>query len=152
MKAYVLGYEEPFYEAGSCQEEIRDLIGFTLLFEFPQWTNNVASHLWSHSTVRRVSFWAASFALRVPTSFSSYQSVSDLALVPLEFDPTSELLGLTFSPWSSLPRLLTLSQVICGCQSQARLSRNMAQHFTSSFLPTATIAIFLRPFLPPLRR
>ena len=57
-----------------------------------------ASHSWSHSTVRRVSFWAASFALRVGTSFSSSQSVSDLALVPLESDPTSALLGLTFPP------------------------------------------------------
>ena len=71
---------------------------FTLLFEFPQLANNVAFHVWSHSTVRRVSFWAASFALRVPTSFSSSQSVSDLALVPLESDPTSALLGLTFPP------------------------------------------------------
>ncbi len=30
------GLKQPFYEAGSCQEEFRDTDWFTLLFEFPQ--------------------------------------------------------------------------------------------------------------------
>src|SRR5215213_10341782 len=55
-----------------------------------------ASQSWSHSTVRRVSFWATSFALRVATSFSSSQSVSELTLSPLESDRDLRSVGFTF--------------------------------------------------------
>jgi hypothetical protein len=41
---------------------------FTLLFEFPHCQLALVK-MWSHSTVRRVSFWATSFALRVATSW-----------------------------------------------------------------------------------
>ena len=75
------GLQQPFYEAGSCQEEF-GVDWFTLLSEFPPLA--YASLGWSHSTVRRVSFWASSFSLRVATSFSLSQSVSEPSLSPLE--------------------------------------------------------------------
>ena len=72
-------------------------------------------------------------------------------LFPLELDPGITSGGYTF-PLGPHFRDYLLAQVIRGCQSQARLSRNMAQHRTNNLRPTATMAIFLRAFLPPLSR
>ena len=80
----------------------------------------------------------------VSISFRTY-------LVPLELDPGITSGGLTF-PLGPHFRDYLLAQVIRGCQSQAQLSRSMAQHRTNSLRPTATMAIFLRAFLPPLSR
>jgi hypothetical protein len=43
--------------------------------------------MWSHSTVRRVSFWATSFALRVAARVARHlNQFPNLVLIPLEFD------------------------------------------------------------------
>ena len=86
---------QPFYEAGSCQEEFGFLIGSPFYSSFHDLA--CASQSWSHSTVRRVSFWATSFStqgchefLVISISFRTHP------FVPLESDPTFMSVGLAF--------------------------------------------------------
>jgi hypothetical protein len=140
---------QPFYEAGSCQEEF----GVGLVHPSIRVSTQLAVANRRCGLIQRCD--ESHSGLRVflsglPRVGSSSQSVSELALAPLEL--TSTCCQRLLCPWSS-PRDYLIGQLICGCQSQGLLSRNMAQHRTNNFRPTATIAIFLRAFLPPpLRR
>ena len=80
---------------------------------------------------------------------------SELPLYPLERDRAPRL------PGNRCPLVLTSAITLSISGNQAALvagncqlvpSRSMAQQRTNNLLPTATIAIFLRDFLPPEMR
>ena len=128
---------------------------FTLLFEFPR------TELGAHQVV--VSFNGATrlilgykFFTQALHKLLVISIVSEPSLYPLEPNQDSKEAGFSF-PLGPHFRdyLLGWRYPQATCVSGARQlvpSRSIAQQRTNSLLPTATIAIFLRDFLPPLIR
>jgi hypothetical protein len=104
--------------------------------------------------VRRGLFWGTSSLGLGFTQAARHFNRFRTSLYPLERDQDPKQVGLT------LPLVLT-SAITLAFRYQVTLaaghcqlvpSRSMAQQRTNSLLPTATIAIFLRDFFPPLMR
>jgi hypothetical protein len=82
--------------------------------------------------------------------------VSEPSLYPLEPDQDPKLVGLTFPLGPHFRDYFFCCrdhQAVCASGGRQLVpSRSIAQQRTNSLLPTATMAIFLRDFLPPLIR
>ena len=121
---------------------------FTLLFEIPRGEQSsgfrglIQRCDEAYSRVRVVHSGYKQ-ALRLFNLFRTYPS-------PTRAGPAKE--GFSFPPGPHFRDYLAGAAANNSGARQLLPSRNIAQQRTSNLLPTATIAIFLRDFLPPLIR